>query len=156
MSRVPTRVPSLEPGATAHADDLYTWAMEQAALLRAGDLSALDRENLAEEIESLGASEFDRLVSFYALIQLHILEWDHQPNHRSASWAISIATHRQHALDVVSENPGLKRRCDEAFEKAYRGARLEAIRETGLADATFPATCPFTRDAAMTRPFRYE
>ncbi|WP_298957418.1 DUF29 domain-containing protein [uncultured Methylobacterium sp.] len=141
---------------TAYSDDLYTWAMEQAALLRAGDLSALDRENLAEEIESVGRSEYNRLVSFYALIQLHILKWDHQPNHRSASWAISIATHRQHALEVLAENPGLKPRCDEAFAKAYRGARLDAIRETGLADATFPATCPVTRDAAMTRPFRYE
>lgn len=42
--------------ATAYADDIYGWAMEQAAALRAGDLSALDREHLAEEIESLGRS----------------------------------------------------------------------------------------------------
>jgi hypothetical protein len=36
----------------------------------------------------------------------------------AASWAISIATHRQHALEVLAENPGLKPRCDEAFAKA--------------------------------------
>ncbi|NGM35834.1 DUF29 domain-containing protein [Methylobacterium sp. DB0501] len=141
---------------TAYADDIYGWAMEQAAALRAGNLSALDRENLAEEIESLGRSEFNRLVSFYALIQLHILKWQCQPGHRSASWAISIATHRQHVVEVIGDNPSLKPRLDEAFERAYRQARLDAMRETGLAAATFPATCPFTRDEAMSRPFLYE
>lgn len=141
---------------TAYADDIYGWAMEQAAALRAGDLSALDRENLAEEIESVGRSEFNRLVSFYALIQLHMLKWQFQPGHRGASWAISIATHRQHALEVIGDNPSLKSRLDEAFDRAYRQARLDALRETGLAATTFPATCPFTRDEAMSRPFLYE
>lgn len=145
------------PGpATAYDDDFYGWTMEQAAALRAGNLSTLDRENLAEEIECLGRSEFNRLVSFYALIQLHILTWQCQPGHRSASWAISIATHRQHALEVIGDNPSLKSRLDEAFDRAYRQARLEAMRETGLASATFPTTCPFTRDEAMSLPFLYE
>jgi Domain of unknown function DUF29 len=142
--------------ATAYDDDLYGWAMEQAAALRAGDLSALDRENLAEEIESLGRSEFNRLVSFYALIQLHMLKWQFQPGHRSTSWAISIATHRQHVLEIVGDNPSLTPRLDEAFDRAYRQVRLDTLRETGLAAATFPATCPFTRDEAMSRPFLYE
>jgi hypothetical protein len=36
--------------------DFYTWSLEQARLLREGRLDALDRENVAEEIESAGAN----------------------------------------------------------------------------------------------------
>jgi hypothetical protein len=42
------------------------------------------------------------------------------------------------------------------LDRAYRQARLDALREPGLVAATFPATCPFTRDEAMSRPFLYE
>lgn len=151
----PTRpAPTLPP--TAYADDIYGWAMEQAAALRAGNLSALDRENLAEEIESLGRSEFNRLVSFYSLVQLHMLKWEYQPSHRCTSWEVSISTHRKHVRLTIADNPSLKSRLDEAFERAYLQARLDAIRETGLAPKVFPADCPFTRDEAMTRPFVHE
>ena len=105
--------------------DFYTRTQQQGALLRAGRFDAIDRDNLAEEIESLGRSEFDKLVSFYRLILLHMLKWEHQPNHRSRSWAISIDIHRTHAEDVLRENPGLKSRLDEAFERAYRQANQE-------------------------------
>ena len=43
--------------ATAYESDYARWCAEQGALLRAGKLEALDRENLAEEIETLGRSE---------------------------------------------------------------------------------------------------
>jgi hypothetical protein len=148
--------PAPQPTMTAYADDIYGWAMEQAAALRAGDLSVLDRENLAEEIESLGRSEFNRLVSFYAPVQLHMLKWMHQPSHRCASWAISISTHRQHVSLTIADNPKLKSRLDEAFERAYLQARHDAIRETGLSPKTFPVDCPFTREDAMSRPFHCE
>ena len=38
----------------AYETDFYAWAMEQAALLRAGRFAAADTANIAEEIESLG------------------------------------------------------------------------------------------------------
>lgn len=141
---------------TLYEADLYTWAIEQAALLRAGDLSALDRDNLAEEIECLGRSEFNRLASFYRLVLLHMLRWEHQPNLRSGRWAISIAVYRQHVAEVIADNPGLKPRLDEALERAYRYARLEAIAETGLPGSAFPETLPFTRDETMSRPYSFE
>ncbi len=37
----------------AYETDFYAWAMEQAALLRAGRLDAADIANIAEEIESM-------------------------------------------------------------------------------------------------------
>jgi Domain of unknown function DUF29 len=47
-----TRI-SREP-AKLYDTDFVRWTEEQAATLRAGRFDALDRENLAEEIECLG------------------------------------------------------------------------------------------------------
>ena len=138
---------------TAYADDFYTWTQEQSARLRAGDLEALDRENLAEEIESLGRSQFNSLVSAWRIVLLHMLKFDHQPSRRTRGWLISIATHRLAAADELRDSPGLKSRQAEAMERAYRRARLEAANETGLPLATFPETCPYTCDEMLTRPF---
>jgi hypothetical protein len=39
--------------ATGYNQDFYSWLMEQARHVRDGRWNAIDRENLAEEIESL-------------------------------------------------------------------------------------------------------
>lgn len=138
---------------TAYAEDFYTWTQEQSARLRSGDLSGLDRENLAEEIESLGKSQFASLVSALRVVLLHMLKVDYQPSKRTRSWSISIATHRLHVAEELSESPGLKSRLVEAIGKAYRLARLEAAQETGLAVKCFPEACPYTYQDIMDRPF---
>jgi hypothetical protein len=133
--------------------DFYTWTQQQGALLRAGRLDALDRENLAEEIESLGRNEFDKLVSFYRLVLVHMLKWDRQPSKRTRSWAGSIALHRVHAKQVLRDNPSLKSRRDEALERAYELARIQAATETGLPLRRFPETCPYSRSDINDRDF---
>src|SRR4051812_19674205 len=145
-----------EPERATYERDFYTWALEQAASIREGRLAEVDRENVAEEIEGLARSEFSELVSFYRLILLHMLKWEHQPNLRSRSWANSIELHRVHAAEILDDNPGLRPRLDEAVARAYRMARLEAISETGLSQKAFPDTCPFTRDEMLTRPYDFE
>lgn len=151
------RPPQGEPPERAAYDrDFYGWTMEQAAYIRAGRFAEVDCEKVAEEVETLGRSEFSRLVSFYRLILLHMLKWEHQPNLRSRSWAISIALHRAHAADVLDDNPSLAPRLDEALARAYRLARLEAIRETGLSATAFPAACPFTREETLARPYAFD
>ncbi|MBE7243368.1 MAG: DUF29 domain-containing protein [Actinomycetospora chiangmaiensis] len=152
MSAVKAAARPQEAG-TAYEDDFYTWTQEQGARLRSGDLAGLDLENLAEEIESLGRTEFNSLVSAWRVILLHMLKWDHQPGRRTRSWALSIRTHRNDAADVLKDNPGLKSRLAEGLERAYRGARLEASSETNLPLKTFSTTCPYTREEMLARPF---
>ena len=55
--------------------------------------------------------------------------------------------------EVLDDNPGLKPRIEEAIGRAYRKARIEAAKETGLEEADFPETCPYGFDAMMTRAF---
>ena len=65
-----------------YEQDFYAWANEQAALLRAGRLSAADIEHIAEEIESMGKTEKRELVSRFAVLLLHLLKWQYQPSLR--------------------------------------------------------------------------
>jgi hypothetical protein len=138
---------------TAYEDDFYTWTQEQGARLRSGDFAGLDLANLAEEIESLGRSEFNGLVGAWRAILIHMLKFDHQPEKRTRSWAISIRSQRDNAADVLADNPGLKSRLDDALARAYRGARLEASKETSIPLKRFPETCPYTQAEVLTRPF---
>lgn len=138
---------------TAYADDFYTWTQERSARLRSGEPSGLVRANLADEIESLGKSQFVRLTSALRMVLLHRLKFDHQPGKRTRSWAISLAPHRVHTIDELEESPGLKGRLVEAVAKAYRVARLDAVSETGLPVKLFPEACPYTYQDIMDRPF---
>src|SRR5437868_13748522 len=95
--------------------DLYRWAVEQAALLRAGKIAEADVLNIAEELDDVGNEQYDKLESALRLILLHLLKWDHQPERRSRSWYASIAVQRNHVRKVLRKNPGLKPLLNEAM-----------------------------------------
>ncbi len=146
--------PAKEPVRAEYMRDFYSWLMEQARHVREGRWDALDRENLAEEIESLGREQFNKLESALRVLLLHILKWDHQPERRSRSWLLSIDAQRLEIDDVLADNPGLRPRVAEALARGYRKARLEAAKETDLAADIFPDVCPYSFDDITTRPFK--
>jgi hypothetical protein len=146
---------SIAPEKPLYERDFYTWTREQAAALSEGRLQDLDLANLAEEIASMGTQEFNQLASAYRVILIHMLKWDHQPARRARSWVTSIRTQRIDAAYVLKDNPGLKSRLAEAIERGYSGARVRAAGETGLPEKTFFATCPYTLDEIMSRPFEW-
>jgi len=145
--------PTDAPARADYDRDIYSWSLEQARLVREGRWDAVDRENVAEEIESLGRTEFNRLESALRVLLMHMLKWDHQPNRRSRSWSLSIEEQRLRLRDVMADNPGLRPRIGEATERAYGRARLGAIKQTGLSDDTFPRDCPYSWDDVTARRF---
>jgi predicted DNA-binding ribbon-helix-helix protein len=145
--------PGDEPVRAEYERDFYSWSIEQARLIREGRTDALDRDNLAEEIESLGREQFNKLVSALRVAMLHMLKWDHQPARRSRSWTLSIKQQRFEINDVLGDNPGLKPRIADAITRAYRGARIDAAKETELDEAEFPASCPYSFDDITKRDF---
>ena len=147
---------ALEKERAGYDSDFYSWSQQQGRLVREGRWSEVDRENVAEEIESLGREQFDKLESAIRIILIHMLKSDHQPKKRSRSWALSIYALRLDLEDVLSDNPGLKLRIAEAIDRAHRKARAEAAKETGLKLSTFPATCPYSFADITSRPFDYE
>ena len=129
---------------TLYDRDFYAWANEQAALLRAGKLSSADIEHIAEEIESMGRSEKRELVNRLCVLLLHLLKWRFQPGLRGNSWRLTIKEQRYRLADHLADNPSLKATLAETTANAYRLALVEAERETGLAESTFPSLCPWT------------
>jgi len=133
--------------------DFYSWALQQAELVREGRFDAIDRVNIVEELESLGREQFSKLASALRVLMMHMLKWDHQPERRNRSWLATIVVQRDALTDVLSDNPGLKPRFKEALDRAYAQARRQAAAETGLKIATFPVDCPYDLRNLTQRPF---
>ena len=133
--------------------DFYAWAMEQAALLRAGQLSSADVANIAEEIESMGRTEKRELVNRLAILLLHLLKWRFQPGFRSPSWNSTIREQRIRLRSHLKDNPSLKAKVDEALAEAYELAVIGAARETGLPEGDFPKSSPFRYEQAIDDQF---
>jgi hypothetical protein len=131
--------------------DLYTWAVEQAALLRAGRIAEADARNIAEELDDVGNEQYDKLQSALRIVLLHLLKWDHQPQRRSRSWWASVTVQRNQVRRVLRKNPGLKPHVDEAISEAYADARVQAAAQTRLNLRAFPARCPFSWQDIMER-----
>jgi Domain of unknown function DUF29 len=131
--------------------DLYSWALRQAELLRAGRLTEIDAAAIAEEIDDVGEEEYHRLESALRVLMLRLLKWDHQLDKRSRSWTLSILEHRRRAQRQLRRSPGLKSRLDDALTAAYEDARVEAASETGLPLSVFPPKRPFEYAEIMER-----
>jgi hypothetical protein len=133
--------------------DFYAWSHEQAALLRAGKIDIADVGNIAEEIESLVRCEKRELVDCLAALLSRLLRWHYQPGFYGTVWR-SMITEQRYRLDQhLLDNPSLKLQIEAFVHDAYHVARLMAEREAGLAEDTFPETCPFTFDQAMAEDF---
>jgi hypothetical protein len=145
--------------ATRYEDDVYTWALEQAAALRRAARSRaslpepIDFLNVAEEIESLGVSQLRELRSRYRVLLTHLLKWQHQPEIQSPSWRTTIRNQREDIAELLEISRGLKPKRRAQLAKAYKRARTDAADETGLPEATFPATCPWTLDEVESAAF---
>src|SRR4051794_704878 len=144
-------VPAPDAAGHSYDRDFYSWSLEQARLVREGRWNAVDRENVAEEIESLGREQFNKLESAIRVLLVHMLKWDHQPELRSRSWTLSIKEQRIALDHVLADNPGLRPRIPEALARGYQRARLTATKETGLEESSFPPGGPYSWDDIVSR-----
>ena len=128
--------------------DFHSWAIEQAGALKRRSANELDWDNLAVELETLGASEERELVARYRVLLAHLLKWIIQPDQRSRSWTNTIANQRDDLDDLLARNPGLKSKEEDAFTGAYRRARRDASTETDIDLDQFPVEPPFTMEQA--------
>lgn len=131
------------PNQTAYDTDFYLWTQQQATLLRQGRLQAVDADNLAEEIESMGKSDRRTLGSHLRNVLSHLLKWRYQPERRGASWESSIRNGRDEIEVILADSPSLIHQLSVLLETEYRRSRRNAVSETNLPLATFPEKCPF-------------
>lgn len=138
---------------TSYEADFFAWANEQAALLRAGRLSAADIEHIAEEIEDMGRAEQRELENRLKQLLLHLLKWRFQPERRGSSWQASIRIQRVEITKHIKKNPSLKADIAETMSDAYEIAQIAAAGETGLLETVFPAECPWSYEQIMDAGF---
>ena len=113
-------------------------------MLRSEEYTDLDLNNLIEEIESMGKSEKKELVNRLIVLLLHLLKWQYQPKGRGASWQTSIKGQRNDIERHLRDNPSLKSQLPLAISDAYSRALIDVVGETGLAEQTFPSSCPYS------------
>ncbi|WP_338862530.1 DUF29 domain-containing protein [Mycetohabitans rhizoxinica] len=134
---------------TSYDEDVIAWANEQAALLRAGKLSALDIEHIAEEIEDVGKSEQRELANRMAVLLAHLLKWQYQSGRRGSSWQRTIKEQRCAIIERLGRTPSLKPVLQDASwqREIWADAVSKAIEETGL--DVFPDACPWSMEQVL-------
>jgi len=138
---------------TTYDADFYMWTQQQAALLRAGKLHDLDLANVAEELESLGKSEWHALANRLDVLVLHLLKWRYQTTRRGRSWQRTIWTQRTRLVRLLRVSPSLRRQVEPMLAEQYAEIRKQTVRETGLPLATFPEACPWTAAQILDEDF---
>ncbi len=128
--------------------DIVTWAEEQAAALRAlaarSDLSnAVDWENVAEEIESVGRSQIRAVESLLAQVLAHLLKQVSAPAARpNPHWRKETLTFHA-ALRLQYEKSMRQRiRLDVAWMVAQSTAESSLMAYGDAILPRLPRTCP--------------
>src|SRR5271157_3592422 len=108
-------------------DDFYAWTQHQAAVLREMPVAdnRFDRENVAEEIETLGRSERDAVRSQVDRIIEHFLKLQYSPAQQPRlGWMRSINDARRILGDKLSST--LRRDIETRLTTLYDDARYQA------------------------------
>lgn len=93
--------------------DFAAWADEQAERLKRlgplGHNAGLDLDNLIEEVESLGRSEWHGLESDLVVVLEHLLKLECSPAEEPRrKWATTVAEHRDRASARLADSPSLR------------------------------------------------
>jgi Domain of unknown function DUF29 len=145
---------------TLYDEDFVAWSKQQAAALRAAARGStnqpLDWENLAEEIESLGASERRELHSQIQRIIRHLLKLEYSPAAGPRRGWVETVNDARSEIDLVLEtSPSLRNEIAAAIEaEQARGSRgairdLEKYGEIDAAAASRIRVAQYTRDQIL-------
>ncbi|HEY0833200.1 MAG TPA: DUF29 domain-containing protein [Azospirillum sp.] len=140
-----------------YEDDFYAWTQEQASRLREAAQTRvnlpLDWENLAEEIESMGRSDLNGLISHLERLIEHLLKLEISPaaNPRNG-WKRSVVQQRLSIARLLKNSPSLKAKLPDALDDAWQGGRQLAalgLVEDDVTARDVPADCPYTADQLL-------
>lgn len=98
-------------------------------------------------------SQKHSLESNLAIILLHLLKWQYQPEKRSNSWKLTLREHRQRLQKALRDGPSLKIYYLKVSAECYQDGRELAADETGLDLTTFPVELPSTPENILDSKF---
>ncbi len=150
-----------------YENDYEKWIEKQKQFLLNKDIDKLDIENLIEELEDMGESQYNSLTSHLEILLAHLLKYNYQKtvlkddwveDRVIYTWLPSIVRSRSKIERILKKKPSLKSRLDEAFNEAYIDAKELAIKEMNsysradiqkLNDKSFPDINPWSFDQIM-------
>lgn len=144
--------------ATLYEADFYGWTQEQAAKLRKllAERSNLDLDvqNILEEIDSLGRSNYHQLVSRFEEIAIHLLKLHYSTLLECERlWKNSVRGQRTRIARLLLQNPSLRPRLAEALAAGYEDA-LRHFSDDKLIELCMPeqlpGSSPFDVDHSLT------
>ncbi len=120
--------------------DETAWLEIMSRLAAEGRFAEMDHSNLSEYLSDMAKRDRQEVLSRMVLLLVHLLKWEHQPNHRSGSWQGTILEQRR-ALRKLLESSTLHNHALSVLAEAYTDARKQAAAETGLSRSVFPIAC---------------
>ena len=128
---------------TLYDQDYYLWIRTTINQLRTGQFSAVDLENLLEELETMGKSEKRAIESLLTKLLVHLLKlkcWDSERERNQGHWQGEVRTFRRQIKKSLKDSPSLKPYILEIFDECYQDARKEASDRSELPLDIFPLT----------------
>lgn len=123
-----------------YENDYYQWTIEQVQALRERNLNHLDWNNIIEEIESLGRSDYSAVSSLLMRQIEHRLKIDYTPLEECyKKWQVEIQAFKIGIKRKIS--PSMKPKLDNDLEEIYQDAVSLVALEYGI---QLPEKCPYS------------
>jgi len=132
--------------------DYYQWLLLTIEKLQNQEYSAVDWENLVEELDGLAKSQKRELKSRLLVLLEHLLKlkyWKNERDYNARGWKTTIIEQRRQIQILLEDSPSLKSIITDLFEQCYKMARQDTSQKIGLDINTFPDSPPFSLEEAL-------
>jgi hypothetical protein len=136
---------------TLYEEDYVLWTEKTAEQLRQKNFTAVDWENVIEEIESMGRSERQAIVSLLTILVEHLLKlthWESERERNARHWLGEIANFRVQLQQKI-DSTTLSNHARDSFEKAYSDARKVLIAAGYVKKTSIPPQANFSLEQAL-------
>jgi hypothetical protein len=138
----------LIPLADLYEQDETAWLEIMSDLAAERRFAEMDHTHLSEYLADMARRDRREVSSRLVTLLTHLLKWQHQPNHRSASWRGTIVEQRRELRQLL-ESGTLANHALAVLAEAYADARKQATAETTLPRETFPIECGWTLEGLL-------
>ncbi|MGF1517090.1 MAG: DUF29 domain-containing protein [Nodosilinea sp.] len=132
--------------------DYQLWLKNTVTQLQSQNFSALDLENLIEELESLGRSDKQSLNSYLKRLCEHLLKlsyWETERNRCFSGWDREIENFRQEIQEILDDSPSLRNQLAERYPAEYIKGRKLFLKVSKLDPKQVPESPCFSLEQAL-------
>ena len=132
--------------------DYQLWLKNTVTQLQSQNFSALDLENLIEELESLGRSDKQSLNSYLKRLCEHLLKlsyWETERNRCFSGWDREIENFRQEIQEILDDSPSLRNQLSERYRPEYIKGRKLFLKVSKLDPKRVPESPCFSLEQAL-------